>query len=53
MYSKEHTPEAAAELKALEALSDDEIDTSDTAEVTDWSGARRGVFFRWHEKQSR
>ena len=30
------------ELAALEALSDDAIDTSDIAPVSDWSGARRG-----------
>ncbi len=30
------------ELRALAAMSDDEIDTSDIPEVTDWSGAVRG-----------
>ena len=34
------------ELKALEGLRDDQIDTSDIPEQRDWSGARRGVFFR-------
>ena len=30
----------------LAALADDEIDTSDIPEVTDWSNAKRGVFYR-------
>jgi uncharacterized protein (DUF4415 family) len=30
----------------LEALPDDRIDTSDIPEVTDWTGWRRGVFYR-------
>lgn len=35
-----------AELKALAALPDSAIDTGDVPEVRDWSGARRGVFYR-------
>jgi uncharacterized protein (DUF4415 family) len=35
-----------AEIAALEALPDDSIDTSDIAPVTDWSGAKRGAFYR-------
>jgi uncharacterized protein (DUF4415 family) len=35
-----------AELKALTALSDENIDTSDIPEVTDWRGAVRGKFYR-------
>jgi uncharacterized protein (DUF4415 family) len=35
-----------AELAALAALPDDEIDTRDMPEVRDWSGAQRGLFFR-------
>ena len=35
-----------AELEALEALPDDQIDTSDIPETLDWSGAKRGVFYR-------
>lgn len=34
------------ELKALSALSDEDIDTSDIPEVTDWRGAVRGKFYR-------
>ena len=40
------TPAQQAELEALEALPDDKIDTRDIPEVRDWSGARRGLFFR-------
>lgn len=35
-----------AELIALEATPDSAIDTSDMPEVLDWSGARRGLFYR-------
>jgi uncharacterized protein (DUF4415 family) len=35
-----------AELKALEALPDEAIDTSDAPEVLDWSNAKRGLFYR-------
>ncbi len=34
------------ELKALEAMPDDEIDYSDLPPVADWSGAEVGRFFR-------
>lgn len=34
------------ELSALEAMADTDIDTSDMAEVTDWSGAEQGRFYR-------
>ncbi len=35
-----------AELDALAALPDDRIDLSDIPEVRDWSGAKRGLFYR-------
>jgi uncharacterized protein (DUF4415 family) len=35
-----------AELKSLAALSDEAIDTSDAPELHDWSGAKRGLFYR-------
>ena len=35
-----------AELRALEDLPDDRIDTTDAPELLDWSDARRGVFYR-------
>ena len=40
------TDKQQAELSALEALPDDQIDTSDIPEVRDWSDARRGLFYR-------
>ena len=40
------TDQQRAELAALAAMSDDEIDTSDIPEVTDWSNAKRGVIYR-------
>ncbi|CAA7614647.1 BrnA antitoxin family protein [Magnetospirillum sp. UT-4] len=40
------TPELQAELDALAARQDGGIDTGDMPEVTDWSGAIRGAFFR-------
>ena len=39
------TGQQKAELAALAAMSDDEIDTSDIPEIpTDWANAKRGVF---------
>ena len=40
------TDKQKAELNALEGLPDDQIDTSDIPEACDWSGAKRGLFFR-------
>ncbi len=40
------TKEQAAEVRALESLTDDQIDTTDIPEILDWSDARRGVFYR-------
>lgn len=44
--SRKLTRKQSEELKSLAALSDDAIDTSDAPEVLDWSGARRGLFYR-------
>jgi uncharacterized protein (DUF4415 family) len=44
--SKPLRSEQLAELTALAALPDDAIDTSDAPEVLDWSGAKRGLFYR-------
>ena len=33
-------------IRALEALPEDQIDTTDAPEILDWSDARRGVFYR-------
>ncbi len=35
-----------AEIKALESISDDEIDLEEMPEVLDWSNAVRGKFYR-------
>jgi uncharacterized protein (DUF4415 family) len=37
---------AERELRALAAMSDDDIDLSDAPEITDWSGAVVGLFYR-------
>lgn len=47
----EATRDFSAEIAALEAMSDEDIDFSDMPEVTDWSGAVRGKFYR-PEKQA-
>jgi uncharacterized protein (DUF4415 family) len=44
--SKPLTPAQKAELAALAALPDDRINTRAVPEQRDWSGARRGVFYR-------
>ena len=44
--SKRVTPAQRAELTSLAARRDDAIDTSDAPELLDWSGARRGLFYR-------
>ena len=44
--SKPLKAEQLAELTALAALPDDAIDTSDVPELLDWSGAKRGLFYR-------
>jgi uncharacterized protein (DUF4415 family) len=45
------TSEQQKELERLAALPDEDIDTSDIPEVTDWSSAVRGKFFRPVKKQ--
>ena len=35
-----------AQIRALEVLPDDQIDTTEAPEIPDWSDARRGVFYR-------
>ena len=40
-----------AELDALAAMEENQINTAALPEQTDWSGARRGVFFRPIKKQ--
>ena len=38
----EQPPKVQAQLRALGALPDEDIDTTDIPEITDWSGAQRG-----------
>ena len=45
------SPEVQEQIRALEALPEDQIDTSDAPEILDWSDARRGVFYRPVKKQ--
>ena len=47
----ELTREQKAEIEALAALPDEEIDTSDLPEILDWSGARRGLLYRPVKRQ--
>lgn len=45
-HSERLTAAQRAELKALAALPDERINTRDIPEVRDWSGAKRGLFYR-------
>jgi len=45
------TPEQQAELDALGALPEEEVDTHEMPEVSDWTGARRGVLYRPVKRQ--
>lgn len=40
------TSEQKADLEALAAMPDDQINTRSIPEQPDWRGARRGLFFR-------
>jgi uncharacterized protein (DUF4415 family) len=44
--SKRLTREQLAELKSLAARPNGAIDTSDAPALLDWSGAKRGLFYR-------
>lgn len=44
--SRKLTKKQQKELSVLAARPDEQIDTDDVPEVRDWSGARRGVFYR-------
>ena len=44
--SKPLTKQQRAELDALAKLRDDQIDTREMPEIRDWTGAKRGVFYR-------
>jgi len=47
----ELTPKQRAELQTLEALPEEQVDTSDIPELLDWSDARRGLFNRPVKRQ--
>ena len=49
--SNKLTREQKAEIEALAALPEEEIDTSDIPEILDWAGARRGLLYRPVKKQ--
>ena len=44
-------PDVQGQIRALESLPDEEIDTSDAPEIRDWSNARRGVFYQPEKQQ--
>lgn len=46
MSGKPTNRDISAELAAIDAMSDDDIDYSDIPPVTDFSGFKRGVFYR-------
>ena len=39
-------PDVQTQIRTLEAMPDDQIDTTDAPEILDCSDARRGVFYR-------
>ena len=49
--SKPLTAKQRADLDALAAMPDDKINTADVPEQADWSGAKRGMFYRPMKKQ--
>ena len=54
MKSKDMKPatrDISAELAAIDAMKEEDIDFSDAPEVTDFSGLKRGLFYR-PEKQA-
>ena len=48
---KPATRDISAELAAIDAMKEEDIDFSDAPEVTDFSGFKRGLFYR-PEKQA-
>ena len=43
--------EVEKKLAMLDDMSDEDIDFSDIPEITDWTGARRGVFYKYRPHQ--
>ena len=50
-HSNPVPPELQVEVDGLAALPDHQINTDDIPEVQDWSGAKRGLFYRPIKKQ--
>lgn len=46
MTSRQLTPAQQAEIEALATLPDEQIDTQDIPELSDWSGKQRGLFYQ-------
>jgi uncharacterized protein (DUF4415 family) len=46
VWNAEKIQSQQAEVEALAALPDEQIDTQDAPELSDWSGAKRGLFYR-------
>ena len=46
MKNDRFTDKQKAELKYLEGLSEDQINVHEIPEMTDWSGAQRGLFYK-------
>ena len=44
-------PDVQEQIRTMDALPDDQIETSDIPEILDWSDARRGVFYRPVKRQ--
>ncbi len=40
------TDKQRGDLQSLEEMLEDQIDTTDIPEILDWTGAKRGVFYR-------
>lgn len=52
MAKPDRTPSALdAELKALDQMRDEDIDTTDIPETADWSAAERGALYRPNKVQ--
>ncbi len=51
VHSSHLSKRQQAEIAALQALPDEQIDTADIPEVRNWSGARRGLFYRAVKQQ--
>lgn len=46
------TEQQKADLDALEARPDGSVDTSDIPEILDWSGGKRGLFYRPPQREA-